>query len=278
MLKKFFIFLGIFFILQNICYADLTGYTSFNTYSRKDSAFLIKKANDNLRLYEKTENKELKDKYLKEALKNYYICAKVDFSNIEAHIGLGKVYDEMGVDRYAKMEFNSAYNIDNKNPKLNYRYGDFYFKRRQLSLAQQYFERAYKYGYDKNPDLNLKMSKAYTKLAQPEKAEEHLKMANELTKKEKTKIAVNTAIKQASNVGTVPAVLPQKYISNPISQKNFNPATEVKTAQNPVKQIKKVPRPVLKNPKFDDVVMNANRIKMIDDVDNLKPMYYLFIK
>lgn len=283
MLKKIFIFFGTFFLVQSICYADLSGFASYNTYYQKNTTFLIKKANDYLKLYEKTDDKVLKDKYLKEALRNYYICAKNDFSNIEAHIGLGKVYDEMGVDKYAKMEFNSAYNIDNKNPKLNYRYGDFYYKRRQLSLAQHYFERAYKYGYDKNPDLNLKMSKAYTKLAQQQKAEEHLKIANELNKKEKTKIIVNSAIKQASNVGTIPAVLPQQYV-NPVKNDKIPEISTSSVKQGEVvtekknKKFKEIPRPVVKNPKFEEAVVKANKIKMIDDVDSLKPMYYLFIK
>lgn len=275
MLKRIICLLFILLFTQTICHAELTGFVSHNTYSKKDVAFLLKKANDNLKMYKITQSKEMKDKYLKEALRNYYICTKVEYSNIEAHIGLGKVYDEMGVDKYAKLEFNSAYNIDNKNPKLNYYYGDFYYKRHQLNLAQNYFERAYKFGYDKNEDLNLKMSKAYTKLAQPQKAEEHLKIAKELSKKEKTKLAVNSAIKQASNVGTIPAVLPKNLTTEEVKNVSVKKETELK------KDISTNNNDVKKNSnrqKFDDIVVSASRIKMIDDYDMLKPMYYLFIK
>lgn len=338
MFKKIFLlsFSVVFFQLS--CFADLYG-TAFysyypNKYSISDTSFLIKQANDNLRLYELAEEPDKKAKYLKQALRDFYICSKVDASNIDAHIGLGKIYDEMGIDKYAKMEFNFAYNIDNKNPKLNYRYGDFYYKRRQLSLAQLYFERAYSLGYSKNIDLNVKMSKAYIKLAQPQKAEEHLKIANELTK-DKVKLAVNSAIKQASGVSVKP--IDTSYMDN--SNKNLkvsesNKVNQIKkidiTSQvqvtelnniNDIKEVtnnstvktslenissdkmnlesskksrdkkislnkvknrllnnKKSIKSETKQVKFDDIVKKANAIKMIDDADRFKPMYYLFIK
>ncbi len=300
MREKIFLIFLFSLLIQCTCFADLSGSAqySYNPYKSgrgKDLPLVIKKANDNLRMYEFTNDTIQKEKYLKEALRYYYICVKSDFSIIDCHTGLGKVYDEMGVDKYAKMEFNSAYNIDNKNANLNYRYGDFYYKRRQLSQAQHYFERAYKYGYAKNPDLNLKMSKAYIKLAQPQKAQEHLKIADELKKNQKTKIAVNNAIRQAGGVSVVPVNTAPKQKTQvdvkPVSQKT---ETDIlpKISNSGVKQIpvsktpqnsktktdKKTSGKQSKKIKFEEAVIKANSIKMIDDVDKLKPMYYLFIK
>lgn len=252
------------FILPQICIsAEFTGNAQFNynpnMYTAKDALTLVKKANDYLRLYENTENKELKEKHLKEAQRYYYICTRADYSNIECHIGLGKTYDEMGIDKYAKMEFNSAYNIDNKNPKLNYRYGDFYYKRKQLSQAQNYFERAYKYGYSKNLDLNIKMSKTYTKLAEPQKAEQHMKIANEIKnmqKQQKTKAAVSSTIKQASGLAVAPV-------------------TTNKTHQTTTKNVQ---TEQAKSSNINEEVLNANKIKMIDEKKQVQPLYYLYIK
>ena len=253
------------------------------SYTKNNISVFLKKADENLRLYEASDEKSLKEKYLKEALRYYYICTKSDFKNVDAHIGLGKVYDEMGVDKYAKMEFNSAYNINNKNPKLNYRYGDFYYKRNQLSMAQHYFSRAYQLGYAKNYDLNVKMSKAYVKLAEPQKAQEHMKIANEIMmaqKQQKTKVAVNSAIRQSSGVAVRPnmpipsptAKLPQptkQALNKPVDfkeQKLTNNVTKNSVDQN------------FKTIKFEEAVKKANQFKMIDDANKLKPMYYLFIK
>lgn len=243
-------------------------FTNQKFYTTKDSPLLAKKANDYLKLYENSDNNELKNKYLKEAQRYFYICTRADFSNIECHIGLGKTYDEMGVDKYAKMEFNSAYNIDNKNPKLNYRYGDFYYKRKQLSQAQIYFERAYKYGYSNNLDLNKKMSKAYIKLAEPQKAEQHLKVVNEIEKKQKqhnVKLAVSGVIKQSSGVSVTPNTT--KPAVKTVKPDSSNIVSQAKPTQ-----------PKKFENRFEDAVLKASKIKMIDDVDNIKPMYYLFIK
>lgn len=273
---RIFILLFCLFLPQLCISTEIKGNTQFNyspqMYTSKDSAFLVKKGNDFLKLYENTESTDLKSKYLKEANRYFYICTKSDFSNIECHIGLGKTYDEMGVDKYAKMEFNSAYNIDNKNPKLNYRYGDFYYKRKQLSMAQHYFERAYKYGYSKNLDLNAKMAKAYTKLAEPQKAEQHLKIANEIKniqKQQQAKTAMSNTIKQASGLAVVPMVKKEPpKIPKPAPIK-FNSNKNVPKSHE---------KHVVKYLRFDESVRNAVRIKMIDDVDKFKPMYYLFIK
>ncbi|RAI16059.1 MAG: hypothetical protein DKM22_00865 [Candidatus Melainabacteria bacterium] len=250
MLKRLFLLCFIFCLAQNTVWSiDVNSTIEYNrhlyTLSKSDEYAFLRKADSCIKAWEITKDSALKQKYLKDALRYYYIVVKSDNSNIKAHIGLGRVYDLMGEDRYARMHFNYAYNIDNKNPMLNYRYGDYYYRRKQLNLAQNYYSRAYRYGYSKNIDLNDKLAKTYVKLAEPQKAKQHQKVANAVYN-------LNYGVK-------VEPLKPEVKVKNLIVEKKPEKALPTKA-------------------KPDRAVKDAQMYKSLEDLDHSRPMYYLFMK
>lgn len=179
MFKKIMSILIIFLMASGISYAyEQFGGVEENIYGYEfqagDTQRFLNKGRYYLNMYEKATSPAQKSKYLNEAMRYFFLLSKVDKTNINAHIGLGKVYDEMKLDRYAKEHFYHAYNINNKNAELNYKLGDFYFKRKDLYKAQFYLNRGERYGY-KSPELNKKLTILYNQLADTEKAKKYYK-------------------------------------------------------------------------------------------------------
>ncbi len=187
MIKKLLYFL-ILFIIPIHSYATEFAGAEYNIYGYNlkpdDCRIYTQKGDKFLKKYDSTYDKKLKAEYLKEALKNYYLATKAHNDCFEAKIGLGRIYDEMKLDKYAKEQFFFAYNVNSSNPELNYRFGNFYYKRQYLTKARFHYEIAYKNGYANNYDLNYKMANTYSQLANAEKAAFHRKKADNIRKKE----------------------------------------------------------------------------------------------
>jgi Tfp pilus assembly protein PilF len=121
-------------------------------------------------LFQKTKSVDDQKKYLSSAMKNYYIASKINKGSIDANLGIARVYDIMNLDVLAKEYFSKSINIDNYNPKANCYFGDFYYRRDEYLRALFYYKVAYKYGYSKNYELNLKLGIIYEKLGDIESA------------------------------------------------------------------------------------------------------------
>lgn len=137
----------------------------------------LKNANMNMRLFENAETQADKLFYLNEAMRYYFLVEKIDFSCVEAQIGLGRVYDELKMDSFAKKHFCNASNLDRTNPYMNSSFGDFYYKRSDFINAMAYYQNAFKNGYSNNFQLNCKIAATYEKLADIEMAKKHYKIA-----------------------------------------------------------------------------------------------------
>lgn len=135
-----------------------------------DEEKFLKNADLNMILAERAKTNVDRKFYLQEAMHYYFLLEQVDKSSIEAQIGLGRVYDEMKFDRFAKEHFFHAYNFDNHNPKMNLYFGNFYYKRNDFVTAINYYKVAYQYGYSKNYFLNYMLGRTYEKLADIENA------------------------------------------------------------------------------------------------------------
>ena len=187
MIKKILLIL-ILLLIPAYSHATEFAGAEYNVYGYnlkpEDCKKYIQKGNYYLRKFDNTYDKKLKPEYLKEALKNYYLATKSHNDCIEARIGLGRIYDEMKLDKYAKEQFFFAYNVNSSNPELNYRFGNFYYKRQYLTKARFHYEIAYKNGYANLYDLNYKMANTYNQLANSEKAAYHRKKADNIRKKE----------------------------------------------------------------------------------------------
>lgn len=149
-------------------------------FSPGDKVKFLKKADGYMDKWTAASTPQDKAFYLANAMRNYFMLAKVDKSSIEAQIGLGHVYDEMNADIYAKKHFFIAYNMDNKNPKLNYYFGNYYKKRNALVTAMEHYKVAYNSGYSNNYFLNYQIADTYEKLADIENAKKYYSRAQKL--------------------------------------------------------------------------------------------------
>jgi len=110
-------------------------------------------------------------------MRYYFMCSKADIRSIEPQIGLGRVYDEMHRDDFAKKHFFTAVNMDNKNPAANFHFANFYYKRSDFITALHYYKKAYDNGYANRYGLNCLMGTTYEKLADIESAKKFYRNA-----------------------------------------------------------------------------------------------------
>lgn len=144
-------------------YLEYNGYPY--TFRRGDEEKFIKQANMDMLLWEKAQSNEDKDFYLHDALRYYFLVMQINNKLIEPRIGLGRVYDALKLDVYAQEHFFAALNLNNRNPKTNFYFANYYFNRDEYMMALFYYKRAYDDGYQKNYQLNYQMGVIYEKLA-----------------------------------------------------------------------------------------------------------------
>ena len=130
-------------------------------YSVLDGQKILQEADSFFEKYEMTKD----PKYLSTAMGKYYIVTKIFPVEIYPMVQLARTYDEKKLDRFAKEYFSICYDINKKDPYLNYYMGDFYYKRNDFKRALRYFKRAYENGYGEYYDLNLKIATIYEKFA-----------------------------------------------------------------------------------------------------------------
>lgn len=130
-------------------------------YSILDGQKILTEADSFFERYETTRD----PKDLSTAMGKYYIVTKIYPVEIYPMVQLARTYDEKKLDRFAKQYFSICYDIDKKDPYLNYYMGDFYYKRNDFKRALRYFKRAYENGYGEYYDLNLKIATIYEKFA-----------------------------------------------------------------------------------------------------------------
>lgn len=140
----------------------------------------LSKAETYMKLWERAKKPQDKAYYLQNAMRNYFMVTQADKTSINAHIGLGRVYDEMHMDDYAKKHFFIAYNMDYQNPELNYYFADYYRKRNNLTTAIKYYKSSYNNGLSSNYNLNYNMALVYEKLADIENAIKYYSKAYKL--------------------------------------------------------------------------------------------------
>lgn len=140
------------------------------SFSRGDDVKFAKNANINFTRFENAQTPMDKLFYLKESMRYNFLLIKMKPESIDAHLGLARVYDELMLDKYAKEHFFIALNLDNKNPKTNYYFGNYYYRRKNLLEALFFYKRAYQFGYSKNYELDYRLGTIYEKLADIEAA------------------------------------------------------------------------------------------------------------
>lgn len=175
MIKKLIHILTIFIILGNPVSAKMQeGYLEYGGFSYKfksnDAKSFITQANKNMFMFENSLKQQDKNFYLNEAMRYYFMLSKVQVSSIDAQVGLGRVYDEMHRDIYAKKHFFVAVDLNPKNAAANFHFANFYYKRSDLITALFYYKRAFDNGYQNKFEVNYRIGEIYEKLADLESA------------------------------------------------------------------------------------------------------------
>jgi len=188
MIKKTIYILILILISAHVVFAETeNAFLEYNGYKYEfqpgDEVKFLNKASQNLMLAEKTKSANNKRFFLNESMRYYFLLSQIDSKSVEAQIGLGRVYDEMKMDKYAQKHFYNAFNLDTKNPKANYYFGNYYFARGDYINAQNYYNIAYRFGYVKSYQLNYKLAIVYEKLGDIESATKYYHQASKLNPK-----------------------------------------------------------------------------------------------
>ena len=80
------------------------------------------------------------------ALNLYSVLSDAYPDNINYPLKVGKLYDVLRKDRYAKGYYFRAMNIDKSNPEPYFCLGNFYYEREQYRKALKFYLKAYEYG------------------------------------------------------------------------------------------------------------------------------------
>lgn len=185
MIKKliYILILFVFFINSAIAQTQ-NAYLNYNdsqyAFKSGDKQKFLTNAYVNMLLWEKAQTTEDKSFYQQEAMRYFYLLSKIDSKSIDAQIGLARIYDEYKLDKFAKEHFFIAYDFDNRNPKMNFHFANFYYKRNDLMNALFYYKRAHQYGFSKNYEVNYKLGVIYEKLADIESAKKFYANASKL--------------------------------------------------------------------------------------------------
>lgn len=156
----------------------------YYTFEPGSAKKFLSNANRNYALFEHAQTPIDKNFYIHEAMRYYFLLSQADKTSLEANIGLGRVYDAMKLDSYAKKHLFTSLNLAYTNPRPNFYFANFYYDRGDLINAQYYYMRAYNYGYSKRPDLNYRLGVIYEKLADIESAIKYYRKAATLGCKE----------------------------------------------------------------------------------------------
>lgn len=146
---------------------DLIDYTKLNV------DVVLQEADTFFDQYQKTQDK----KYLSTAMGKYYIVTKIHPVEMYPTVQLARTYDFAHLDRIAKEYFSIGYDINKKDPYLNYYHGEFYFRRNDYKRALRYYKIAYNNGYDNYYDLNVKIATIYEKFADLKNAQYYYEKA-----------------------------------------------------------------------------------------------------
>lgn len=179
MIKKLIYILILFILPFNFAFSKTQkGYVDYNPNKHslpsqnkaRNEAKYLKEADANIKKWENSQTDLDKKFYLQEAMRYYYLAQQANINNIDAHVGLGRVYDAMNIDKFAEEHFFTALNFNDKNPRVNFYFAKFYNSRNDYLTAVYYYKRAYDFGLSKNYELNYNLGIIYEKLADIESA------------------------------------------------------------------------------------------------------------
>lgn len=124
------------------------------------------------------------DENMTHALNLYSLLSDAYPDNIIYPLRLGKLYDVLGNNRYAKGMYSRAAGINRSRPEPYFYLGDFYYEREQYRKALKYYLKAYDNGYSEHYLTLEKIGIIYYKFGDTEKALHYLQCASVLNPNE----------------------------------------------------------------------------------------------
>ena len=160
--------IAIFFI-SNTSFAIQYGAIDQNSilfdYKKLNFSQIKQEADRYFAMSAKSSVPESHNLFLNKASEQYYVLTKVDNARIEPYIQLGRIYDEKNKEPMAHENFCRALNLNCKDARANFYYGEFFFKRCEYKKALYYYNIAYNNGYKNQYILNLRLATIYEKFA-----------------------------------------------------------------------------------------------------------------
>lgn len=164
-MKKFILIL-IFILVSGIAYgANLS-----------DCAYYIGKGDTNYSNWQKYK----RDNYLDLALNSYYKAYLSDNANVDALVGLSKVYLAKKEYKKSKDAFQLAKNLAFENPKVNFQIAEYNFATQEYVNALDYYLYAVDYGFKNDFQTNLQIAITLEKLGDIENAKKFYQYAQSL--------------------------------------------------------------------------------------------------
>ena len=173
----FLLILGIFAIFIQPSFSAIKGGVKYSIpvyYNNLSETELQNKGKSYF--YNAIKSNELNED-MTQALNIYTILQNLNPQNIEYSIKLGRLYEKIGKDRYAKGNFSRAIVVDSSKPEPYFYFGEYYYNHQQYKKALKYYNQAYINGYSTNYDLLYKMGDIYEKLGDSRSALKYLKDA-----------------------------------------------------------------------------------------------------
>ena len=127
-----------------------------------------------------TNNKNLKEAYLSQALVKYMLLLSIKPDDLVICTQIGVIHDKLGHSRTANDYLFRAISIDSMNPFPNYYYGEYYYAKRDFENALKYYLAAYNNGYQDYYEVNLQLGTIYEKLGDIEKAKYYYRASKRL--------------------------------------------------------------------------------------------------
>ena len=97
------------------------------------------------------------------ALNLYTMLSNAYPDSISYALRLGKLYDVLGKDKYAKGQYYRGVGLNKSAPEPYYYLGNFYYNREQYRKALKFYKRAYEKGYINEREIKDKINSIYIK-------------------------------------------------------------------------------------------------------------------
>lgn len=114
------------------------------------------------------------------ALVLYNILTKKEPQNITYAVKLGKLYDVIHKDRYAKGQYFHATGINQTHPEPYYYIGCYYYDRESYRKALKFFQKAYDNGYNEHYETLYYIGNIYKKLGDTQNSLHYLQAASSI--------------------------------------------------------------------------------------------------